>query len=102
MGGPFEEAAVNKLWTEAQDAKFSESELESLREELSHYETRIKKLRHFQSQLERDSIGTKDSSDSLNEHELKHIRKRVIELDKKVEKSQKTLEKKIKDKREEL
>lgn len=102
VDGPFEEDQVNKLWLAAQNANFSEKELESLKDELAHFETRIKKLKHFENQLERDRIGAKDTFSSLDDHELKHVQKRVTELNKKVEKSQKSLEKKIENKRDEL
>lgn len=102
VDGPFQEDQVNKLWLAAQDANFDEKELESLKEELSDYELRLKKLKHFENQLERDSLGAKDPAPDQDDHELKHIRKRVAELTKKVEKSQKILKKKIVDRRDEL
>lgn len=93
---PFEEEQVNQLWKEALNGKFSDDELVSLREELEHYETRIKKLKHFQNQLERHAIGSKESSSNSDiDDETKHIKRRVKDLNQKVDKSYKTLKKKI-------
>lgn len=100
---PFEEESVNKLWSNVLQYNFSGDELESLKEELRHYETRIKKLKHFQNQLER-KLGSKESSSYAEEdEETKHIKKRVEELSLKVGKSHKTIEKRIQqNKRDEL
>lgn len=102
--GPFEETSVNNLWRSAIDANFSRGELESFKEELEHYEVRIKKLKHFQVQLERKSIQSKDSmtSDETDGDESKHIRRRVKDLTQKVDKTHKSLEKKIINRRVEL
>ena len=98
---PFEEGPVNDLWSTAIQANFTASELESLKEELEHYQTRIKKLKHFQYELERNKIGSKDSSGD-DDDEAKHIRRRVKELAHKVDKTHKSLEQKIVTRREEL
>lgn len=102
--GPFEEAPVNDLWSAAVQSNFTSKELESFKEELEHYQTRIKKLKHFEAQLERNRIGTKDSLSYGEEvdDETKHIMKRVKELGYKVEKTHHTLERRIMNKREEL
>lgn len=93
---PFKEKIVNDLWTKAIQSNFSESELMSLKEQLSHYETRIEKLKHFQNQLERHELGAKDSrSYAEDEKELKHIKKKVKELTQRVDKTGKAIEKTI-------
>lgn len=104
VGGPFEEAPVNALWSSAIAANFTSKELESLKEELEHYETRIKKLKHFENELERDNLGAKQSvSDSLTiDKETKHLRKRIDELSHKVEKTHLSIQKKITERRDEL
>lgn len=100
---PFEEEPVIKLWSAAQKSSFTEEELESFKEELEHYETRIKKLKHFENQLERNQIVSKDlSSGAEEDDEAKHIRKRVKELSRKVEKTHKSLEKRVINSRDEL
>ncbi|XP_023233398.1 alpha-2-macroglobulin receptor-associated protein-like [Centruroides sculpturatus] len=48
----FEEGRVNKLWELAQKADFTSSELESLKEELHHYEHRVKKLKFLEAELD--------------------------------------------------
>lgn len=93
---PFEENRVNQLWQIAVQSNFTEGDLKSLKEELEHYETRIKKLKHFQNELERHEIGSKSSkSYSENDKEVNHIKKKVQELSQKVEKADKTIERKI-------
>jgi len=47
----FSEPKVAGLWKIALEADFDEAELESLREELSHYERRLEKLRFLQNEL---------------------------------------------------
>lgn len=48
----FEETRVNKLWEMAQKADFTPSELESLKDELHHYEHRVKKLKFLEAELD--------------------------------------------------
>lgn len=99
--GPFEESLVNELWVAATQTNFSQADLESFKEELGHFEIRVKKLKHFQVQLERDSLVT--SKDLNDEHsETKHLRKRVKELSYKVDKIKKSLEQRIGEYRDEL
>jgi len=102
--GPFEESHVNELWVAATKGNFSKNELESLREELKHYETRMKKLQHFQAQLERDEIIIKKgvSSREEDDNETKHIKKRVKELTAKVDKTRRGIEQRIYNKRDDL
>lgn len=93
---PFKEARVNDLWLTAQKSNFTEAELKSLKEELKHYESRIEKLKHFQNQLERYEIGAKaDRSYAEDDKEMKHVKNKVKELAQKVNKSDKTIEKKV-------
>lgn len=100
-GGPFELEIVNELWASAEQSNFNQAELDSFKEELGHYETRLKKLDHFQNQLERNQIINKgDTSDE--DKETKHLRKRVEELTHKADKTRKSLEKRIVKAREEL
>lgn len=94
--GPFEEEIVNQLWYAANQSSFTPSELDSLKEELEHYEKRIKKLKHYQVQLERSRIGSKEStSTGEDDSETKHIKKKVRELSSKVDKTHKSLEERI-------
>ncbi|KAG8591322.1 hypothetical protein GDO81_000122 [Engystomops pustulosus] len=48
----FNEPRVNDLWDMARSANFSPSELDSFKEELKHFETKIEKHQHYQKQLE--------------------------------------------------
>ncbi|XP_073430663.1 alpha-2-macroglobulin receptor-associated protein isoform X1 [Dendrobates tinctorius] len=57
----FNEPRVNDLWDMARSANFSPSELESFKEELKHFETKIEKHQHYQKQLE------------ISQEKLKHI-----------------------------
>lgn len=102
--GPFDEAPVNSLWSAAIKANFTRVELESLKEELEHYEHRIKKLKHFQVQLERDEIAgvKKSKSEREDDDETKHLRRRVKELSQTVNKIHTGIENKIFNNRDEL
>lgn len=97
----FDEQPVNNLWSAAIQANFSATELEMLREELGHYETRIKKLNHYKVQLEPDLWSAKLSYNEPND-ETKRLKKKVKELTYKVDKIHKSLEKKIATRRDEL
>lgn len=101
----FKAKQVNDLWIAAMNANFTTEELQSLKDELEHYQSRIDKLQHFENELERDHIiKSKQSSSNAEDtdSDSKHIKKRVQELTQKVDKTHKTIENKIKRKREEL
>lgn len=102
--GPFEEPPVNELWLAAVKGNFTTDELESLKEELQHYEVRIKKLKHFQVQLERDEIAgvKKVKSEREDDNETKHLRTRVKELSHSVNKIHSSIESKIFNNHDEL
>ncbi|XP_015266887.1 PREDICTED: alpha-2-macroglobulin receptor-associated protein [Gekko japonicus] len=57
----FEEPRVTDLWDMAKLGNFTEQELESLREELKHFEAKVEKHHHYQKQLE------------LSHEKLKHV-----------------------------
>ncbi|XP_013910650.1 PREDICTED: alpha-2-macroglobulin receptor-associated protein [Thamnophis sirtalis] len=57
----FEEPRVMDLWDLAQSTNFTEKELESLREELKHFEAKVEKHHHYQKQLE------------ISHQKLKHV-----------------------------
>ncbi|KAK2502764.1 hypothetical protein MC885_001113 [Smutsia gigantea] len=57
----FEEPRVIDLWDLAKSANFTEKELESFREELKHFESKIEKHNHYQKQLE------------ISHQKLKHV-----------------------------
>ncbi|MEQ2217360.1 hypothetical protein XENOCAPTIV_006711, partial [Xenoophorus captivus] len=48
----FREPRVIELWEAAKRANLSKDELESLKEELRHFETKVEKHSHYQEQLE--------------------------------------------------
>ncbi|GAA6220320.1 alpha-2-macroglobulin receptor-associated protein [Lates japonicus] len=48
----FREPRVIELWEAAKRANLSEDELDSLKEELRHFETKVEKHSHYQEQLE--------------------------------------------------
>ncbi|KAM4809864.1 alpha-2-macroglobulin receptor-associated protein [Rhinophrynus dorsalis] len=60
-GREFNEPRVNDLWDMAKIGNFSDTELESFKEELKHFETKIEKHQHYQKQLE------------ISHEKLKHI-----------------------------
>jgi len=50
--GEFEEPKVAGLWKMAMNSNFTSFELESIREELIHYQKRLEKMRYLQRELE--------------------------------------------------
>ncbi|XP_036372988.1 alpha-2-macroglobulin receptor-associated protein [Megalops cyprinoides] len=57
----FKEPRVIELWEMAKRANLSEDELDSLKEELKHFETKVEKHQHYQEQLD------------LSHQKLKHV-----------------------------
>ncbi|XP_040822144.1 alpha-2-macroglobulin receptor-associated protein [Ochotona curzoniae] len=57
----FEEPRVLELWDLAQSANLSQKELDSLREELKHFEVKLEKHSHYQKQL------------ALSHEKLRHV-----------------------------
>ncbi|KAJ8336113.1 hypothetical protein SKAU_G00394560 [Synaphobranchus kaupii] len=57
----FKEPRVIELWEMARRANLSGSELDSLKEELKHFETKVEKHQHYQEQLD------------LSHQKLKHV-----------------------------
>ncbi|XP_048851656.1 alpha-2-macroglobulin receptor-associated protein [Brienomyrus brachyistius] len=57
----FKEPRVIELWEMARTANLSSDELDSLKEELKHFETKVEKHQHYQEQLE------------LSHQKLKHV-----------------------------
>lgn len=88
----FDEPQVQKLWDLAMKSDFTKDELASLKEELNHYQNRIRKLRHFQTEIENDSISGKNVDEGF---ENKHLYKKVKELNYKVTKMHNELETRI-------
>lgn len=82
----FIEPRVQALWKDALNTNFSDEELQSLREELMHYEARLLKLRHLHAEhaLTREkqkNNKVKDKGDSLQEME-DHIKKQQRKAEK--------------------
>ncbi|XP_071439421.1 alpha-2-macroglobulin receptor-associated protein [Hetaerina americana] len=80
----FLEPKVQKLWVLATQAKFSASELESLRTELKHYEGRILKLRTLQAEAALGEIkkvaGKKPEAVEKSEEKIKKQARKVEKL----------------------
>lgn len=101
----YDEDPVNQLWAQADQANFTDDELSMLKEDLENYQVRIKKLKHFQNELERHKIGSeaKESKSYMeDDDEVKHVRKRVEELTRHVDKTHIAIEQMIKSRGEEL
>lgn len=101
----YEESAVNQLWVQAIRSNFTKDELDMLKEDLENYQVRIKKLKHFQNEMERHNIGSKSKESNSymeDDYETKHIRKRVEELTGRVDKTHKAIEQMIKSRGGEL
>lgn len=96
----FDEQKVIELWSSAQTNNFTSEELDELKTELYHYQTRIKKLRHYEVQLEHGQVGSDPSKD--DDQEVKSLKKRVKDMNHKIAKVHKLIENKIISKRIEL
>lgn len=90
--GGFAEDKVQRLWKLAQQGDFSPAELESLKEELQHYEHRIRKLGHFQTELEQHGVDPKAAPD---EDHVKTLKQRIKQYSHKVNKVHQDLEGRI-------
>lgn len=88
----FEEMNVQKLWDLAKKSDFTSDELASIKEELNHYQTRIKKLKYFQLQFENEQLEGKKLKPGKEES---HLERKVKELDQKVNKVHNYIETKI-------
>ncbi|XP_075893682.1 alpha-2-macroglobulin receptor-associated protein [Nelusetta ayraudi] len=60
-GSEFREPRVIELWEAAKRSNLSDDELDSLKEELRHFETKVEKHNHYREQLE------------LSHHKLQHV-----------------------------
>ncbi|XP_054166745.1 alpha-2-macroglobulin receptor-associated protein-like isoform X2 [Oppia nitens] len=98
-GDEFDEPKAQTLWEMALKSNFNKEELNSLREELEHFETRIRKLKHFESQLDMDSIAGKYINENIDltgdDSDDKHLKRKVKELTHKVNKLHSELESRI-------
>lgn len=100
----FDEERALQLWKLALKSDFDEQELETLKEELFHFQTRIKKLNFFQNQMESDIVRGKNMNE-LNEDTLTHqahIVNRISELNQNVEMLHQKIERKILQRHSEL
>ncbi|XP_053593319.1 alpha-2-macroglobulin receptor-associated protein [Microplitis demolitor] len=73
----FVEPKVQGLWRVAKSAQFTKNELESLKEELHHYQTRLLKLRHLHTQAALDAARNGkdyDPDNSTKQNIKKHAR----------------------------
>ena len=76
---------LNYTFFLAQEADFSDEELQSLRQELQHFEKRIEKMHHLQAELKLvDSRHSKDFDTELNNGLKTDGRKKI---DRKLEKT---------------
>jgi len=78
----FVEPKVQGLWRIAQQAKFSPEELDSLKEELHHYETRLLKLRHLHTEAALEAARKGKSYDLENSTDHHHIKKHARTVEK--------------------
>ncbi|KAG1651050.1 Alpha-2-macroglobulin receptor-associated protein [Nymphon striatum] len=103
VGGPFadefRDPKVKILWKLAREADFSIKELESIREELQHYEQRANKLLHLETEL----LKMNEKHDDDTKIEAKsHVSKKIKQLSHKVNKLHEDLEVRIKKRHYEL
>ncbi|CAL1272127.1 unnamed protein product [Larinioides sclopetarius] len=79
----FEEPQVNSLWEMAKNASFSPEELESLKNELHHFEHRVKKLKTLTAlELEHDDSNIVDEPAAKRNKRLKEYGYKVEKIQK--------------------
>ncbi|KAI5712247.1 hypothetical protein M8J76_004069 [Diaphorina citri] len=80
LSGPdsreFVEPRVQVLWSMAVKGNFSDSELESMRIELHHYEKRLLKLRHLQAEAALDSNDIRKMAGEKVENDMNEVIKK--------------------------
>ena len=92
----FDEERALKLWKLALKSDFNDNELVTLKEELFHFQNRIKKLNFFESQLESDIMtGKKVLNEFDQPSHQKHIVNRVKDLNENVNMLHNKIERKI-------
>jgi len=87
----FNDDRVSRLWDSAQTALFTADELQTVKEELSHFQRHIDKLNHW------EYMNSKLEGESHTEEAL-HAQDKINDLKRKVKKYHKTIGKKIKEK----
>ncbi|CAL8085858.1 unnamed protein product [Orchesella dallaii] len=90
----FSEPRVAGLWRMAMNADFTQEELDSLRTELKHYEKRLEKLQHLQSEFivkqdhDKNYMSTDKDMNSLFAEKIKrherHVEKLHVDLETKI------------------
>ncbi|KAJ6662990.1 hypothetical protein lerEdw1_010811 [Lerista edwardsae] len=79
----FEEPRVIDLWDLAKSANFTGEELDSLREELKHFEAKVEKHHHYQQQLEASHQKLKHVEGTGDEAHLSSNRAKHAQLEEK-------------------
>lgn len=98
----FREPRVIELWEAAKRANLSDNELDSLKEELRHFETKVEKHSHYQEQLELshqklqhvESLGDKEHI-KRNQEKYNTIAEKTREMGYKMKKHMQDLSNKI-------
>ncbi|XP_034058328.1 alpha-2-macroglobulin receptor-associated protein isoform X2 [Gymnodraco acuticeps] len=98
----FREPRVIELWEAAKRANLSDNELDSLKEELRHFETKVEKHSHYQEQLELshqklqhvESLGDKEHI-KRNQEKYNTIAEKTREMGYKMKKHMQDLSSKI-------
>lgn len=81
----FDVQKVKDLWELVLQSNFTQEELDSLKEELKHYEHRIRKLEHFQSQVDLADASNKWGENNVEdrkrlEEKVKHYSHKVNKM----------------------
>ncbi|KAL9978725.1 hypothetical protein ACROYT_G016280 [Oculina patagonica] len=73
--GLFRDPRVTELWQRAQNGKFSEDELESIKQELFHFDHKIMKHKHFKEEAEHSERLLNDGHHHMKEKHETLIKK---------------------------
>lgn len=92
--GEFRDPRVNELWEKAQTAKFTEEELDSIKQELYHFDHKIMKHKHFRKEAEESRRLVDDGQHHFKEKHEK-LAKRAEEHGRWVKKMHSTLMDKV-------
>jgi hypothetical protein len=93
----FDEPRVGKLWRLALKVGFAANELNELRDELQHFESRLRKISYLEEHysIDRETVKRTMDDKSVDSSESKHIRGRLRDLTDHVDKLERDLHTKI-------
>ncbi|KAK7111519.1 hypothetical protein V1264_011134 [Littorina saxatilis] len=82
----FKDSRVYQLWAVAQKTDWPAEELQSFKEELKHFETRLEKHEFLENQLERSADSLSEAGENANHEKHRKLEEKTSDLGYKVKK----------------